>query len=635
MHRLAAQAPRTVAGAAPRRARPARAGAPARARATCAITSAEPAGRRRASHRGTRADPRRGSGARARRAKVLRVAPVEAGWRSDASGRYATMSAAEQHERQPRDHEAQRSAPARAPGGTRSSEHGEQPRGDVQPRREADHEQAEPGRRARRAPHPGREQRTAASASEYTSTLSAVPEEREPAEQCPIRRPPRRASARARCSTPSERASTSHSSASSPSAARRAQRDAQVLPNATGRAAATTPRAAAAGPPQTRSGARRPARTPRYRVHPNRGTRRPRKRQPTRAPPTRARITGADPARQHEATQQPFDSLTISLSRPIPEPPRVPAVRARTPRVAVALRSRPRLLVYKGLHVARPDRAFQAQALDQDTSSCSCPCRSRWPAARSSTRRVRCGLLSFCLAASAVYALQRCAGRRARPRARGQAPPPIASGRISKPVATSWSALLGAVSLGLAYATGSSEALLLSVLYLAINIAYSWARSTCAARRLPAVGDVLVARAARLRAARRRALELAAALSYALALFIALAKRRADVVKGLGGEHRPRSRATTRVPRPGDRHLGVHDDHRLRAVLDGGAGAVADSRKFAALPFVVFGVLDYLRMAHVKRGGGSPADMLLRSPTLLVAGVGWLGATLWSLHWMQ
>ncbi|HMI89887.1 MAG TPA: hypothetical protein VK509_00925, partial [Polyangiales bacterium] len=57
------------------------------------------------------------------------------------------------------------------------------------------------------------------------------------------------------------------------------------------------------------------------------------------------------------------------------------------------------------------------------------------------------------------------------------------------------------------------------------------------------------------------------------------------------------------------------------------------TRKFAALPFVVFAVLDYLRMAHLRRSGGSPVDMLLRSPTLLAAGVGWLGATIWSLKW--
>ena len=44
------------------------------------------------------------------------------------------------------------------------------------------------------------------------------------------------------------------------------------------------------------------------------------------------------------------------------------------------------------------------------------------------------------------------------------------------------------------------------------------------------------------------------------------------------------------------------------------------TRKFAALPFVVFGVLDYLRVAHVKGAGGSPTDLLLRSPTLFMVG---------------
>ena len=39
-------------------------------------------------------------------------------------------------------------------------------------------------------------------------------------------------------------------------------------------------------------------------------------------------------------------------------------------------------------------------------------------------------------------------------------------------------------------------------------------------------------------------------------------------------------------------------------------------------------------MAHVKRGGGSPVDMLLRSPTLWLCGLGWLAATLWSLRWL-
>ena len=51
-----------------------------------------------------------------------------------------------------------------------------------------------------------------------------------------------------------------------------------------------------------------------------------------------------------------------------------------------------------------------------------------------------------------------------------------------------------------------------------------------------------------------------------------------------------------------------------------------------ALPFVVFGVLDYLRMSHVHRAGGSPVEMLLSRRTLLL-GLGWFSATLWSLRW--
>ena len=63
------------------------------------------------------------------------------------------------------------------------------------------------------------------------------------------------------------------------------------------------------------------------------------------------------------------------------------------------------------------------------------------------------------------------------------------------------------------------------------------------------------------------------------------------------------------------------------------ATVLVPSRKFTPLPFVVFGVLEYLRIVHLKRSGGSPVDMLLRSPTLLLCGVGWLLATLFSLHW--
>jgi hypothetical protein len=55
------------------------------------------------------------------------------------------------------------------------------------------------------------------------------------------------------------------------------------------------------------------------------------------------------------------------------------------------------------------------------------------------------------------------------------------------------------------------------------------------------------------------------------------------------------------------------------------------SRKFASLPFVMFGVLDYMRLVHVRKTGGSPVDLLLASPALIVTGLGWLAAVIWSV----
>ena len=120
--------------------------------------------------------------------------------------------------------------------------------------------------------------------------------------------------------------------------------------------------------------------------------------------------------------------------------------------------------------------------------------------------------------------------------------------------------------------------------------------------------------------------------TFALALFVSVAKRRADVVKGLDGSHRPAL-------------LGYNQaflDHSMAimasmtivsyALYSVEAEVLHTGRERAALPFVIYVVLDYLRNVHVKRSGGSPVDMILSSPALVLACVGWLVATLWSLR---
>jgi 4-hydroxybenzoate polyprenyltransferase len=244
------------------------------------------------------------------------------------------------------------------------------------------------------------------------------------------------------------------------------------------------------------------------------------------------------------------------------------------------------------------------------------------------------GLLSFCLAASAVYAFNDAQDAERDRAHEDKRTRPIASGRISKPVAYAWSALLASAGLGLALSTRRDEVLLLYGLYLITNIVYS-----LGAKHLALLDVFLVAGMYTMRALLGCALLSVQAsnwmllLTYALALFIALAKRRADLVKGHGGATRPALLGYSESFL--DQAIGISAGMAIigYALYTMESPVLIASRKFAALPFVVFGVLDYLRMAHVHRAGGSPVDMLLRSPTLLLTGVGWLAATVWSLNW--
>jgi 4-hydroxybenzoate polyprenyltransferase len=244
------------------------------------------------------------------------------------------------------------------------------------------------------------------------------------------------------------------------------------------------------------------------------------------------------------------------------------------------------------------------------------------------------GLFSFCLAASAVYAFndsQDAERDRLHEEKRHR---PIAAGRISKPVAYAWSALLVSAAAGLAWASGRPTAFTLFVLYVIINVGY-----TLGAKHVALIDVFLLSSMYLLRVLLGCALlsvepsHWLLLCSYALALFVSLAKRRADLVKGLGGDHRPALDGYTEGFL--DQAIGISAAMTILAyaLYSKEAAVLLPTRKFAALPFVVFAVLDYLRMAHLRRAGGSPVDMLLRSPTLLVAGCGWLGATIWSLKW--
>jgi len=242
------------------------------------------------------------------------------------------------------------------------------------------------------------------------------------------------------------------------------------------------------------------------------------------------------------------------------------------------------------------------------------------------------GLLGFSLATSAAYAFndaQDAPQDRSHPDKRER---PVAAGRIGPAGARAWSAVLLLAGVGLVLLTGSRAALTVLVVYLLLNAVYS-----LGAKDVALIDVFLLASGFVLRVLLGCALigvppsNWLLLCSSTLALFLSLAKRRADLARGLGSEQRPSLAGYS----PGflDQAIGISAAMTLiaYALYCMEAEVLVAGREFASLPFVLFGVLDYLRVAALTERAGSPVDLILSSPALLVCGLGWAAATLWSL----
>lgn len=242
------------------------------------------------------------------------------------------------------------------------------------------------------------------------------------------------------------------------------------------------------------------------------------------------------------------------------------------------------------------------------------------------------GFFGFCLANSAVYAFNDAydAERdRKHPEKRRR---PVASGRIARRTALLWSA--GLLSLGalFAHASGAWRALAILLLYAVFNLIYS-----VRGKHIPLLDVFLLSSGFVLRVLLGCALvEVAPSnwlmlCSSGLALFLALAKRRGDLHQGLDREHRPSLAGYNLAFLEQAMVIMTATTLMSYALYCMEAEILIPGREFASLPFVLFGILEYLRVVHVKSDGGSPVETLLGSPEIILCGLGWLIATLWSL----
>ena len=243
------------------------------------------------------------------------------------------------------------------------------------------------------------------------------------------------------------------------------------------------------------------------------------------------------------------------------------------------------------------------------------------------------GLFGFCLVNSAIYAFNDTNDAALDRQHAEKKNRPVASGRVSVAAALTLSFTLLAAGQALCWGSGHDGVLAITSLYVVINIVYClWGRSVALLDAfLLSSGYVLrvLLGCALLGVVASNWLLLCAST---LALFLGLAKRRSDVVSGIDHSLRPSLRGYNLSFL--DQAIGISAALALMsyAVYCMEAEVLLPGREFATIPFAAFGVLEYLRAVHVKNEGGSPVDLALSSPVLILSGLGWVAATFWSLN---
>ena len=241
------------------------------------------------------------------------------------------------------------------------------------------------------------------------------------------------------------------------------------------------------------------------------------------------------------------------------------------------------------------------------------------------------GLLGFCLINSAMYAFNDVRDAEADRHSPSKRSRPVASGAVSPRLALVLATLLALVGLALCWLTGIRAAIVLSLIYLVANLAYS-----LGAKHVPILDVFLLSSGYLIRVILGCALVGAVPSNWLLlcssmlALFLAFGKRRADLAAGLTSDHRPALAGYTLGFLDSALSISAGIALFAYALYSQESPAFIEGRELVGLPFVAFGILDYLRAAVVEGAGGSPVEMVYRSRTLQLCVLGWAIATAWS-----
>jgi decaprenyl-phosphate phosphoribosyltransferase len=247
--------------------------------------------------------------------------------------------------------------------------------------------------------------------------------------------------------------------------------------------------------------------------------------------------------------------------------------------------------------------------------------------------RFALGLFGFCLVSSAVYCYNDAhdaEADRLHPRKKNR---PVASGAVSLNAALMESIALLAAGSGLLYASGSLSALWLTLLYATANGFYTHYAKHIAPLDIFLLSSFFILRVflgcALVDAIPSNWLLLC---SSTLALFLVLAKRRADLAAGLDETHRQSLSGYSLAFLEQAMSITGGIAFLSYALYSMEADIFVPGREFYCLPFAAAGLLEYLRLALVRNVGGSPVDAATSEPSVLLCSVGWIIALALSLQ---
>lgn len=237
-------------------------------------------------------------------------------------------------------------------------------------------------------------------------------------------------------------------------------------------------------------------------------------------------------------------------------------------------------------------------------------------------------LVVFCMLSSVVYVVNDYADREADRLHPVKQKRPIASGEVDPGAALVMAGVLFAVAAAIALAFLPPMVTRIALLYLAINLLYSfWLK------HVSLLDVLLVAAGFVLRVdAGAAAIDVDPTVwivvcTGLLALFLALAKRRDDVAKLMSESHRPSLAGYNR--RFIDTALAMILGALLVSYLiyttdESVIARYGTDKLYLTAPFVIAGVLRYLQITLVEERSGSPTDIALTDRFLILSVLGWV-----------